>query len=209
MPKLPDPPGAATLANCLPARIVTLPAGHELWRIYFQGGSFPVTWSSFRHHGPLLTARFDHHVPPPSEQQRGILYAATDIVTCVAEVFQSNRLIDTNDRMPWLVGFRLSRDVQLLDLTGSWPTAAGASMLINAGRRDRSRAWSRTIYEAYPGGEGLLYSSSMYANRPAAALYERAVGALDPTPTFHRELADPSLLDPLRRVALELGYGLI
>jgi hypothetical protein len=123
-------------------------------------------------------------------------------------VFQENRLIDTHDRLPWLVGFRLRRDVSLLDLTGNWPTAAGASLLINAGRRDRARAWSHVIYDAYPHVEGLQYCSSMDANQPAVAFYESAVDSIDPSPTFHRELADPSLLDPLRRIAVELGYGL-
>ena len=40
-----------------------------------------------------------------------MLYAAKAIVTCVAEVFQDKRVIDTHDRLPWLVGFRLRRDV--------------------------------------------------------------------------------------------------
>ena len=208
MPKLPDPPSATELAHRVPARIVTLAAGSELWRIYFQGTAYPTHWGSFRHYGPLLSARFDHHLSPSREQERGILYAATAIVTCVAEVFQDKRLIDTHDRLPWLVGFQLRRDVSVLDLTGNWPTAAGTSMLISAGRRDRARAWSRAIYDAYPHVEGLRYCSSMYANQPAVALYERAVDSIDPSPIFHRELADPSLLDPLRRFAAELRYGL-
>ncbi len=208
MPKLPNPPSATELAQRLPARAVTLPAGSELWRIYFQGTGYPAGWASFRAYGPLLSARFDHHLLPSREQERGILYAATAIITCVAEVFQENRLIDTHDRLPWLVGFQLRREVPLLDLTGTWPTAAGASMLINAGQRDRARAWSRAIYEAYPHVQGLVYCSSMHANQPAVALYERAAVAIDPSPTFHRELADPSLLDPLRRIAVKLGYGL-
>ena len=208
MPKLPAPPSPAELARRLPAREVVLSAGQELWRIYFQAGSHPAGWEEFRFYGPLYSARFDHHLPPPREQQRGVLYAAQEIATCVAEVFQQKRLVDTRDRQPWLVGFRLRRDVTLLDLTGVWPTAAGASMLINAGPRDRARAWSRSIYEAYPRVEGVYYCSSMYANRPAVTLYERAATSIDPSPTFHRALADPALLDPLRVIARELGYGL-
>ena len=208
MPKFPDPPSVVELANRHPARTVTLPTGSELWRIYFQGTDYPVCWASFRSYGPLLSARFDHHRSPPRDQERGILYAATRIITCVAEVFQEKRLIDTHDRLPWLVGFRMRRDVCLLDLTGNWPTAAGASMLINSGRRDRARAWSRTIYDAYPHVEGLNDCSSMNANPRAVALYERAADAMDTSPTFHRALADPALLDPLKRIAVELGYGL-
>ena len=208
MPKLPDAPSASELAHRLPARTVTIPAGKELWRIYFQNTGYPATWAAFRHDGPLLSARFDHHLLPSHEQERGILYAARAIRTCVAEVFQEKRLIDTHDRLPWLAGFRLRRGVSLLDLTGSWPTAAGASMLINAGRRDRARAWSRATYDAYPQVEGLWYCSSMDANQPAVALYERASDSIDASPNFHRELADPGLLDPLRHFAVELGYEL-
>lgn len=208
MAKLPEPPSAEDLARRAPAEIVSLPSGSELWRIYFQGGSHPAHWSAFRRYGPLLTARFDHHLEPASLQTRGILYAAAEIATCVAEAFQETRLIDTLDRRPWLVGFRLTRDVSLLDLSGLWPTRASASMLINGGRKDRTRRWSQAIYDAFPRVDGLLYCSSMHANRPTVALYERVERAIDPVPFFHRELADPSLLDPLRRVASELGYGL-
>ncbi len=209
MPKLPDPPSPEELARRLPPEVVELPQGAELWRVYFQDGAHPTHWSEFRHFGPLLSARFDHHEPPPHHQARGILYAASEAATCVAEVFQVTRLVDTRDRLPWLAGFRLRRSLSLLDLTAVWPTRAGASMLINSGRKDRARRWSRSIYEAYPDVVGLYYASSMHANRPAIALYERAEDALDPIPIFHRPLSDPSLLDPLRRLALDLGYRVV
>ncbi len=81
-------------------------------------------------------------------------------------------------------------------------------MLLSAGPRPRAQRWSRTIYEAYPEIEGHFYPSSMHANRPAVALYERAGGALASTPVFHRPLIDPALLSVLASVARDLGYGL-
>ena len=48
----------------------------------------------------------------------------------------------------------------------------------------------------------------MHANQPAVALYERAHRALNRQPFFHRALADPALLTPLRNAAAVLGYGL-
>lgn len=138
-----------------------------------------------------------------------MLYAAANTATCIAEVFQETRVIDTNDRDPWLVGFETLADLTLLDLTGTWATAAGTSMAISTSLRARARRWSQAIYEAYPLVQGLWYCSSMNANQPAIALYERGQAALPGAPIFHRTLADPILLAPLRSAAYDLGYRLV
>jgi hypothetical protein len=208
MSKLPRPPRVVELVQ-LGAIVNVLPAGTRLRRIYFQGGSNPARWDSFRFYGPIDTARFDHHIPPPSHDQRGILYAATEITTCLAEVFQGRRVINTRRREPWLVSLALTRDVVLLDLTGVWPTKARASMAINTGPRGTCRLWSQRIYEAYPQVDGLYYCSSMHANRPAVALYERAMDALPARPLLHRPLKDPMLFTALRNAAHSLGYRLV
>jgi hypothetical protein len=205
MAKFPDPP--ADLAAVAPV-IATVSAGTRLWRIYSAGGPHPVTWRDFRHFGPNK-ARFDHHDLPRGTQARGILYAAREPLTCLAEVFQATRVIDRAAKDRWLVAFDLARDISLLDLTGVWPTRAGASMAINSGQRPRARRWSRAIYAAYPGAEGLLYSSSMHANKPCVALYERAQTATPAAPSFHRALSDPSLLGRLNTAATRIGYGLV
>jgi hypothetical protein len=199
----PEPPD---LAARPPAWIV-LPAGHGLWRIYLRGGRHPTRWNTFRAYGPA-DARFDHHAPPPRVQERRILYAAERIRTCLGEVFQRRRDVDADFGEPWLVGFTLTAPVRLLDLTGSWPTRAGASMAINSGPRARARRWSRAIYAAYPQAVGLYYASSMDGNAPAVALYERAEPALPVLPFFHRALADPLLLPALADAADDLGYTL-
>lgn len=211
MPKLPNPP--ADFPRIPPAPL-TLPAGFLLWRIYKRGGRHPVLWDHFRQFGPLRTARFDHHLPDtdglPWPQERRIFYAAVEIDTCLAEVFQDTRTIDRYAEEPWLVGFELRRDLVLLDLTGTWPTRAGASMVLSSGPRFRSRPWARAIYEAYPDIQGLCYPSSMHANRPAVALFERALpAALPRTPIVNRPLSDPALLHDLDRAAQDLGYRII
>lgn len=207
MPKFPEPPPVRRLAQ-IATRVRALPAGTELWRIYFRSEPHSTTWDAFRAYGPLRTARFDHHPPPSRVQDRAILYAAAAAQTCLAEVFQEQRFIDIFDREPWLVGFAIIGDLTLLDLTGPWPTAAGASMAISSGPRPRAQRWSRAIYEAYPEVQGLWYSSSMHANQPAVALYERAAEVLPPSPFFHRALGDPTLLTALRNAAYVLGYEL-
>ncbi len=208
MPKFPQPPAIGELARIAPD-LVTLPAGTELWRVYFRGGARAAAWHTWRTYGPVRGSRFDHHLPPPRAQERGILYAAARGPTCVAEVFQQTRLIDRTTRDPWLAGFATAADLLLLDLTGLWPTRAGASMAIGSGPRPRAQHWSRAIYAAYPRVHGLLYCSSMHGNAPAVALYERARPALPTTPFFHQPLAAPALLLPLQHAALALGYGLV
>lgn len=215
MARLPTAPLSDELRTRLTARPVTLRAGSRLWRIYAQGGPHSAQWYDFRFFGPT-GARFDHHVRDsrgnPCVQARGIYYAGgpdEGIMICLAEYFQSTGVINRKRRSPWLVAFELTRDVLLLDLCAVWPTAAGASMAINTGPHARARGWSVSIYEAYPHIEGLWYSSSMYANKPAVALYERARTAIPATPLFHRALADPALFGRLDRAAQIINYTLL
>ena len=207
MPKFPEPPSVRQLAARAPEYQI-LTAGAVIWRLYFRGGRHPTFWDSFRSFGPTR-GRFDHHLPPPSTQERMIFYGAAQGPTCLAEVFQDSRVIDRKARNPWLVAFPLRRDVRLVDLTAIWPTRAGASVAINSGPRPRAQRWSRAIYEAFPQASGLCFASSMAANRPAFALYERALRAMPDSPSFHRPLSDPALLSLLRWVAKDLGYGLV
>jgi len=208
VPKFPEPPPLAALAALRPA-YHHLPAGSTLWRIYFRAGAYPAGWSAFRHYGPVPQARFDHHMAPPRLQERGILYAAADGLTCLAEIFQRSRVVDRGSGQPWLAAFALQQELTLLDLTGLWPTAAGASSALASGPRPRARRWSQAIYSAYPEVQGLWYPSSMAGNAPAAALYERGMQAIPVQPLFHRPLVDPALQTPLQRIAKALRYVLL
>lgn len=185
-----------------------MPAGSELWRVYFRGGAYSGAWNVFRAFGPV-GARFDHHLPPARVQERRILYAAASPLTCLAEVYQARRRIHARLGEPWLTGFTTTRRLRLLDLSGTWPTRIGASMAINTGSRARARRWSRALYDAFAEADGLWYASSMHANAPALALYERAEDALPRAPSFHRALADPLLRTLLENSAAELGYDLV
>lgn len=206
MAQFPEPPPSL---HALPAAWRDITAGTRLWRIYARGGRHPGTWNQLRHFGPVTGARFDHHLPPPREQERGILYGALDGMTCVAEAFQATRLIDRRTQEPWLVAFELTAPLRLLDLTSPWPTRAGASMALASGRRDRARRWSQAIYAAYPAAHGLWYPSSMAANAPCVALYERAHAALPSRPLLHLPLADPRLDVPLQHAAQRFNYRLV
>ena len=210
-PKLPPEPDRARLTAIGPT-FHHLAVGTLLWRVYGRGGAHPLPWNGFRHFGPVAAMRFDHHDPDEQgmaqTQARGILYGAWHGPTCLAEVFQATRTIERHTRDPWLVAFRTVTPIALLDLTGTWPTRAGASMALASGPRASARHWSRAVYEVYPAVQGLLYPSSMAANRSSFAFFERATPALPSEPAFHRALADPLLFPWLRVVAADFGYGL-
>ncbi len=202
MPKFPWPPAADELGR-LPATHHTLRAGTPIARIYARGGRHPTTWRALRFDGPFAGARFDHHV---SGDRRGVMYAARHLITCVAEVFQDSRVVDRFADDRFLAAFRLTRSVRLLDLTGDWPTRAGASQAISSGHRPKAQAWARAIYEAYPKVEGLWYPSSMHGGHPALVLFERAEGALATGTDLDVPLSHPGLLPDLVRAAGSLGY---
>jgi len=213
VPKLPDPPDIDVVRGITPA-VKRLSRGTSLARVYFTGGEYPTRWNEFRHFGPM-GARFDHHLAAargePVSQVRSILYCATAADTCLAEVFQETRRINRTRRAPWLAIFALQRDVDLIDLTGTFPTRVGASMAISTGSRARTRAWAKIFYEAYTALHGMYYPSSMHGNQPAVALTDRAeqLDCLPEHPDLNRALADDVLLDILKSSAGRLGYGLL
>ena len=79
-----------------------MPAGTIFFRVYFRASRHPMNWRSFRTYGPT-DVRFDHHLRPAHEQERGILYVAIHPRTALAEVFQRRRTINTRRMDPWLV----------------------------------------------------------------------------------------------------------
>ena len=205
------PPPAAGVSAFAPSaqEIHTLPAGTRVWRVY-RRDPYGTRWDTFRRHGPTA-ARFDHHLATESAGgTRAILYAAAAYPTCLAEIFQDTRTIDTVTNQPYLAAFAFARDLRLLDVAGPWITRAGASMAINSGSRRVAREWSRVIYDAFPRIDGIRYASSMDANAPAYAFYERAEPDMLPSsPGFDVALASVELRQGLKDAAKRVGYGLV
>ncbi len=213
MAKLPRQPDLRYLQTLNPPTEI-LPVSTRLWRVYFRGGKHPTDWYALRYVGPTKGGRFDHHPPRedglPQEQSVGVMYAALDAVTCLAEVYQKRRIIYRRRADPWLVAFDLEQALTLLDLTGHFPTQVGASMALMSGPRSAARAWARGFYTSYPNTDtqGLCYPSSMHANKPVVVLNERAEKntTLPESPRFHRSLSDPAMMTLLRNAARTLGY---
>jgi hypothetical protein len=186
-----------------------LTAGTLLQRVYFQGPRCAQAWGEFLHFGPSIERRFDHHIPPPQRQDRGVLYCATEPGTCLGEAFERSKTINRQRDDPFLAMFELTRDVPLLDLCKKWPDLAGAGSAIGSGSRDRARTWSIAIYEEFPGIQGLLYRSCVPGSGFGVTLYERARTAIPAAPVFDRPLSDQELEEPLRDFAEGIRYGLL
>jgi hypothetical protein len=132
MAKLGSPPAASVLRQLDPPWVRLRAGEDKLARIYHASGPHPVAWNQFRTWGPARNARFDHHQPDASDhpraQSRGILYCATQGMTCLAEVFQGTRVVNRTDDDPYLCVFACTRNLKLLDLTGEFATRMGASL---------------------------------------------------------------------------------
>ena len=199
------PPRLRDVAPCQ-SEVFVLEAGTPVWRLYCRR-PHGTSWSAFRHAGPSVHARFDHHLD--ERTGRSILYAADHPATCIAEVFQETRAIDPYAaNVPRLAEFAFVADLRLLDVAGPWITRAGGSMAINAGLREAARRWSRAIYEAFPDIHGLRYASSMHANQPCYAFYDRAAPSTASAPLFDEQLSHPELETLLDDAARTLGYTL-
>lgn len=129
--------------------------------------------------------------------------------TCLAEVFQEKRTIDCHSRLLIYAGFALNEDILLLDLTGAFVTAIGASTVIHSGPRTRTRRWSQRLYEAYPQIDGILYCSSMNGNAPAIALFERAQRAIPVFNLIHRELRDLAVASVITMTARKINCAVV
>jgi len=209
--RLPRAPRSRPVLAPDPARgeLIVLPSGTELVRVYFAGGAHPGTWRQFRAFGPT-DARFDHHIPPRAlSPHRAILYAAGDLTTAIAEVFQRTGVVDVATGDPYLAILRTARPITLLDLRSDWPTRAGASQALASGSHASAPNWSRAIWEDLPAVEGIAWHSSMHHQGTAHALYERGADALEADPVTNLALATKGLALPLTHAADLLGFGLV
>jgi hypothetical protein len=178
-----------------------------LWRCHRTLGARVVPWNGLRHFGPLPTMRFDPQPPPAGQSEEGVLYAATDIATALAETFQATRVIDSVGFGPHLTAWEPTRPLQLLDLTGAWALRNGASHALASAPRAVCRAWARAVRETWPDLDGLWAPSAM-TGKPAVVLFSPAVDSFPTLPSFSRPLAHPAVLAIAAQAAKTTGYTL-
>jgi hypothetical protein len=216
MSRLPQPPAPAALKALLRPHedVVAVHSGTRLVRVFAAGGRHEQRWNTFRTTGPLAHARFDPQPPRPGggagPSEEGVLYFGLSVRTSVAEVYQQTSIVDRTTRRPHLVIFQPRRTLRLLDLTGLWPTRAGASQEISSGPKDVTQAWARAIRAAHPDLDGLWYRSSMDSGDPSVCLWDPpACDALPASPDVLLPLDSPGLDLPLSRVCEALNYTLM
>jgi hypothetical protein len=131
-PKAPRTPPAQLIRE--PHDLVDYTA--TLWRIHRTAGEHVLPWNTLRTYGPLPSMRWDPHPgAEPISTAEGVLYAAADIGTSLAEVYQTTRVIDTRAGAPTLTAWQPQRGLRLLDLSGTWLLRNSASAALLAAPR--------------------------------------------------------------------------
>jgi len=204
MVKLPRDPGSLTIDN---ADVVDWPH-RKIVRIHGTVGPHSLEWYQLRHFGPTPT-RFEPHPPPPATHPDfAVMYAAADVDTALAEVFQRGRVIEPSaPNGPYLTVWEASRSLRLLDLRGTWPIRQGASHAINTGPHQVCRRWAHAIAIHPQAVDGLLYSSSMTGS-DATALFLPAADSFPENPELSLPLSDPGLGGVVECAAERIRYAI-
>lgn len=204
MVKLPQPPAELSFDD---TNFVDL-TDTVLWRIHRTSGIHVVAWNRLRYWGPSAAGRFDPQSDPPRVQDTGVSYVALDIPTALAEAIQATRVINLRRKTPYVTGWRPSRTLRLLDLTGEWPLRNGASYSISTGRRDYCRSWARSILAARPNLDGLRHHSAM-TGRHIVTLFTSASDSFADRPLLSLPLDHPGLRSSLSTAAVQIGYRIV
>lgn len=127
-------------------------------------------------------------------------------------MFQRTRAVPLTDTIH-LTAARLTRPVQLLDITGdpghgAWATRAGASMALSTGRHDYTSAWARELCGQFPNLDGFAYRAAMDGGL-AVALFLPAADAMPRQAVTSRALSDPALTGRIAGVCHTIGYRLV
>lgn len=176
-----------------------------LWRIHRTSGRHVIAWNELRHYGPLPGMRFDPHPPPAIEHDHyGVAYAALDIATAAAEVFQTTRRIRASRDLQ-LTAWKPTRELELLDLTGTWALRNGAAHSLTAAPRPTCQAWAHVIARTWPELDG-LFARSTLTGSPMMVLFHAARGTYPSAPLFSRSLDHPTIWAAMTHLANGIGY---
>ncbi len=177
-----------------------------LWRVHRTQGQYVIGWNAFRRYGPVTSGRYDPH-PEPADVHpgSGVRYAATDLKTSVAEMFQTRRRVDTVAGAPYATAWVPVRPLQLLDLSQDWALFNGSAAALTAAGRPTCRAWSRAIHDTWSDLDGLWAPSTM-TGAPMVVLYGSAASAMPASPEFSEPLAAGVIWSAVAAIAAEIGY---
>jgi hypothetical protein len=154
---------------------VTLPARLPLLRIY--DSHFYRDGASFRHLGPHVRGRWDHHLPDPDtgapvpNGERGVLYVTLTLRCAVAEVYGDDRRVSPSSTQRLAV-LEVDRPLDLVDTRGLAAVPLGvAAGALRARDRDLTQRIARQLY-AQTDADGLLYEG-WQTGETCVCLWER------------------------------------
>lgn len=180
-----------------------------LWRVHRTRGEYVLPWNGLRRYGPLPSMRWDPHPgASPASQSAGVLYAAADVATTLAEAYQATRTIDTRAGAARLTAWESVRQLRLLDLSGTWLIRNNASAALPAAPRSTCRRWACAIHAAWPELDGLTAPSTM-TGHPIVVLWNAAADSIPVAPSFSRPLAHPLVWSIAQAAAVEIGYRIL
>ncbi|MCA0295068.1 MAG: RES family NAD+ phosphorylase [Actinobacteria bacterium] len=180
-----------------------------LWRIHRTRGDHVLAWNQLRSFGPLPTMRYDPQPEPAAPSTEGVLYAATSLAIALAETFQATRVVDTRSFGPQVTAWTPTRELRLLDLSGSWALRNGAAFALATAPKSTCRAWARRIRSTWPDLDGLSAPSTMTGGTNVV-LWNPARSSLPAAPEFSRPFAEPTVRAIAARLARQaLGYRLV
>ena len=183
-----------------------------LLRLVRTRGTHLTGWDQLRTWGPLRQMRWDPHPSPHGQlgeaadhPSYGVLYAALDLDTVLAEVFQDTRRVDPDSGAPHLLGWLPTRPLRLLDLTHGWPLRNGAAHALNHAPKVTCRAWAHAVRTSWPTLDGLLAESTM-TGAPVLALFDPARDSFPSHPALSRPLTHAAVWARARDAAARIGY---
>jgi hypothetical protein len=180
-----------------------------LWRVHRTEGEHVLPWNTLRTYGPLPSMRWDPHPGPhPISGAEAVLYAAADVATSLAEIYQTTRVIDTRAGAPTLTAWQPQRRLRLLDLSGTWLLRNSASAALLAAPRSTCRRWARVIYTTWPELDGLYVPSTM-TGCANIVLWNAAADSMPTMPSFSRPLTHPLIWSITHAAAAEIGYHIL
>lgn len=174
------PPRTARTTPGRPERVL-LPAQLPLVRIY--DAHFYRDGASFRHLGPHVRGRWDHHLADPAtgaptpNGDRGVLYATLSLRCAVAEVFGDDRRVSPSASQRLAV-LSVDRPLDLVDTRGLAAVPLGvAAGALRARDRDLTQRIARQLY-AETDADGLLYEG-WQTGETCVCLWERVADRVE------------------------------
>lgn len=207
---LPPPPTIRALhhAGILRNETIEWQPADQIWRVHRTAANHVLPWNRMRTFGPIL--RFDHQPGPQKEHsEHGIWYGSSSPQGCLAEAFQTARVIDRHRGDPYLTALAPQHPLRLLDVSGigggAWATRVGGNHALDTAAHSRTQHWARTIHRAHQDLDGIIYRGR-FAGSTCVALSERAVDAFPRRPTLSLPLSHQELEGPIDTAAYRLGY---